>query len=135
MSTLWYEKRCSEVHTVEDNPEWYELLKGRVARAHITHAPGQQFIESIDQFPVNYFDLVVVDGNLDRFACFQQAERHVKSGGLIVVDDTDKGQMVYSHITKLDQLLSSTNRYEVHRFVGWVPAAFWVKETTICRKV
>ena len=42
--------------------------------------------------PDDRFDIIVVDGseewNLIRPICFEKAEKHVKKGGVIVVDDS-----------------------------------------------
>jgi len=49
----------------------------------------ENYVKSIDQFPDNYFDVVLVDGRA-RPACFRRAERHVKPGGMIILDNSDR---------------------------------------------
>ncbi|MDR3714095.1 MAG: class I SAM-dependent methyltransferase [Puia sp.] len=135
MSTLWYEDRYAEVHTVEDNFEWYSALKNSARSAHIYHCKDESFIESIDRFPNDYFDLIVVDGNFNRQSCFHRAEPHLKEGGLFVIDDSDKQQLTGGPIRDLDSWLETCNQYEIVRLTGWIPASFWVKETTIARRL
>lgn len=135
MSTFWYEDRFLEVHTVEDNPEWCAKLKSQVRRARVYDHSGESFVTSISAFPPDYFDLVVVDGNFDREICFHRAEPHLKVGGLFVVDDSDKGQLMGGPIRQLDRWLEQCNRYSVKRFTGWIPGCFWVKETTIAQRL
>lgn len=134
MSTLWYEERCSQIHTVEDNSEWYGVLRQRATRANLIYVKGDEYLRYIHKFDDHFFDLIVIDGNADRWLCFQHAQPHLKPGGLMVVDDTDKGQVEQGPITRLDQVLASTDQYEVRRFPGWVPGCLWVKETTVARK-
>jgi hypothetical protein len=133
MSTLWYEKHAAEVHTVEDNAEWFKILKSRTTRARLINAANEEYARVIDQFEDSFFDMIVVDGK-DRLRCFQRGERHLKPGGIMVVDDTDKDQGRKTPLADLDRVLSTTNSYQVHRFIGWVPGGFWVKETTIAIK-
>jgi len=135
MSTLWFEDRFAEVHTVEDNPDWYHKLKNAVHHAKVSHCRDEAFITSIEQFPKNYFDLIVVDGSPDRNACFHHAEPHLKRGGMFVIDDTDKEQVIGGSLRELDRWLETSDKYRISRFTGWVPASFWVKETTIARKL
>lgn len=49
----------------------------------------ERYARAIDPFPENYFDLVLVDGRA-RPSCIQQALPHLKSGGLLVVDNTER---------------------------------------------
>ena len=54
---------------------------------------------------------------------------------MIVVDDTDKGREEPRLVRQLDEWLGTCHEFEVKRFVGWVPGSFWVKETTVARKL
>jgi hypothetical protein len=84
---------------------------------------------------MEYFDLIVVDGNFDRELCFHRAEKHLKTGGSFVIDDTDKGQVAGGPIRELDRWLDTCDKYRITRITGWVPASFWVKETTIAQRL
>jgi len=107
----------------------------KTRRTKLTLADGEAYINAIDRFEDGFFDMIVVDGSIDRMACFQRAERHLKPGGLMVIDDTDKEQVARGQIACLDELMSATRAYRVHRFSGWVPGSFWAKETTIATKL
>ncbi|MGA2185628.1 MAG: class I SAM-dependent methyltransferase [Bryobacteraceae bacterium] len=127
MSTLWYEERCKEVHTVEDNSVWYRQLVGRTRTAMVSHCTGRLYIEAIHAFPNEYFDMVVVDGNLDRQQCFHEAERHLKPDGFIVVDDSDKEQVGGGPIYELDQWLATAGVYTLQRLT-WLGARLFLGE-------
>ena len=135
MSTLWFENRFAEVHTVEDNPQWYHKLRNAVHNAKVSFCQDEAYVRSIEQFPKNYFDLIVVDGIPDRMSCFHCAEPYLKRGGLFVIDDTDKFQQTGAPLRELDRWLETCDKYRIRRFTGWVPGSFWVKETTIARKL
>lgn len=124
-STLFFCKRVAEVVTVEDNTEWFKILKetvenkkyqnwtghmvppepadGQASRPHENPAyfksgsqlPGlenmsfEKYARTIDPFPENYFDIILVDGRA-RPSCIQQAMPRLKKGGLLVVDNTER---------------------------------------------
>lgn len=124
-STLFFCKRVAEVITVEDNAEWFKILKETVRNKHYENWTGhlvtpepipdgtarshknpadfksgskslglqnmsfEKYARSIDFFPEAYFDVILVDGRA-RPSCIQQALPHLKNGGLLVVDNTER---------------------------------------------
>lgn len=113
-STIWFAKRVGELVSVEYNPDWYETLKGGFKKdfgrvpSNVTlllkssfsdnrwllskttnQQVGWQFVDSISDFPDNYFDLVVVDGRA-RIACMLKSKPKVKLGGVILLDDSQR---------------------------------------------
>jgi hypothetical protein len=55
----------------------------------LEHLSFKKYAKSIHDFPMDYFDLVLVDGRA-RPSCIQEAMPHLKSGGLLVVDNTER---------------------------------------------
>ncbi len=61
-----------------------------------TNAPGQahvryeKYARAIRQFPEKHFDVVLVDGRA-RPACIQESLAHLQPGGLLVVDNMERG--------------------------------------------
>ncbi|MBK6929915.1 MAG: hypothetical protein IPH12_03275 [Saprospirales bacterium] len=49
----------------------------------------EKYARAIDPFPDEYFDLILVDGR-SRPSCIRQAIPHLKTGGLLVVDNTER---------------------------------------------
>jgi predicted O-methyltransferase YrrM len=49
----------------------------------------EKYAKTIQQFPTEYFDLVLVDGRA-RPSCIQQSLPYLKHGGLLVVDNTER---------------------------------------------
>lgn len=103
-STLFFAKRVDKVFSVEDDPEWYELVCSRLkekgfSNATLTLKPfnfweSKDFEESeyLHSLPDTPFDVYVIDGQegADRVRpiCFSKVERAVKAGGIIVLDDS-----------------------------------------------
>jgi len=103
-STLFFSQRTASVYSIEDNAKWYEwvsqrLKEKRVGNATLKLCPfdfknpaGFEQSEYLNAMPQQKFDVIVVDGSEEwtqvRPICFQKAERHIKPGGIIVVDDS-----------------------------------------------
>lgn len=131
MSTLWLGSRCREVHAVEDDPEWYAMIRQRSAALPSVHiqlrTSKEEYVGSIDEHPDRYFDLIIIDGS-HRLECFRSSIRHLADHGLLVVDNTDapNGGAVVPELT----------RYfppsDVLKFRGYAPGVFHPNETTIC---
>lgn len=49
----------------------------------------EKYARTIDSFPAEYFDLVLVDGRA-RPSCIMQALPHLKSKGFLVIDNTER---------------------------------------------
>lgn len=49
----------------------------------------ERYARTIDSFPEACFDLILVDGRA-RPSCIQQALPHLKTGGLLVIDNTER---------------------------------------------
>jgi precorrin-6B methylase 2 len=103
-STLFFARRVSRVFSIEDNPQWFNLVSERLERKSIGNVTlklcpfdfknpaGFEKSEYLHAIPEERFDVVVVDGSEEwtriRPICFQKAETRVKKGGIIVVDDS-----------------------------------------------
>ena len=49
----------------------------------------EKYVKAIEDYPVDYFDIVVVDGRA-RNCCIKYALSHVKKGGYLIVDNSDR---------------------------------------------
>jgi predicted O-methyltransferase YrrM len=107
MSTLWYAKHAAEVYSIEDNKEWFSTLSNQLASNNISNVVCQladdadKFCSFMSHDPTG-FDLIVVDGMKDRDKCMASAVGLVKPGGIIYLDNSDKGR---EDIKKAEQLL------------------------------
>lgn len=102
-STVWFAKRTKHVVTVEHNQEWFDFISAALQNEGLQS--NVEFIfhkrpyhSVISKFPKEYFDLVLVDGR-DRSQCAWTAIQHIKSKGLLVLDDFERGE--YHSIEKL----------------------------------
>jgi len=131
MSTLWFSSNCREVHSVEDNASWIHFLRSRAESAKFYCLAGDPYFRKIHEFPPGYFDVIIVDGR-QRLCCFQAAHQHLKIGGLLVIDNTDRHQETRGDEYHINRLLTGSISYKVLRFTGWAPGLFFPQETTVC---
>lgn len=131
MSTLWFEDHCSEVHSVEDDLTWFNLISARARSAHLYYLRDRNYVNKIRDFPAGYFDLISIDGS-ERLACFSLADDYLKPGGMLLIDNTDKDRTNLGDLYEIDSCLTKQNNYEIYRFTGWTHGNFFPQETTIC---
>lgn len=87
-SSLFWSSRCREIISVERDREWYERVRET--------APPNLILYHVDEDPDyaneikkhGQFDVIVIDGNMRR-DCAENAISHWRSGGLIVLDNSD----------------------------------------------
>jgi len=133
MSPLWFEDHCAEVHSVEDDLTWFNLISARARSAHLYYLGGRRYVNKITEFPRGYFDLISIDGS-ERLACFRLVDDYLKPGGMLIIDNTDKDRVNLGDLYEIDCRLKGQARYEVHRFTGWTHGNFFPQETTICMR-
>lgn len=83
----------------------------------------QRYCSQIDEFPDQFFDLVLVDGRA-RPACIKHAAQKVKVGGILVLDNSDRDYY-------LQRTAAFLAGYERKTFAGVTPAVTWFSETSI----
>jgi predicted O-methyltransferase YrrM len=91
-SSLYWAARCKSLNTVEHDPEWVAFVRDRhLANLTCHDIPLECYAEHIDSF-TQAFDVIVVDGHIHegmRMKCAQHALKHLKDGGLIILDNSD----------------------------------------------
>jgi len=85
----------------------------------------KNYASQIDEFPSNYFDVVLIDGR-SRPACIKHSAIKVKKHGLLILDNSDRDY----YLSKTSQYLSSFTRMD---FRGIVPSMPMHSTTTIFR--
>lgn len=88
-SSLFWAKRAKYVTSVENDQNWYFLIKK-------SQEKNQEIvlIENVEEYVTSIlkknqkYDLVIIDGEV-RFACAQMAVQCLKKGGLIILDNSD----------------------------------------------
>lgn len=125
-STLYWANRGLEVHAVEDDEKWYDILQARFAHIQSVHVyletSPSRYVSSISVVG-GMFDIVVVDGSY-RKSCLALAINHVKPGGFLVVDNTD-----WHWCADVDSQVPRSWVKQV--YAGWAPFIGHQSETTL----
>jgi SAM-dependent methyltransferase len=125
-STMFFARRTRFVYAIEDNVEWYARVSGRLREEKLLNVniklcpfdfknpTGFEKSSYLHAMPDDLFDVIVVDGSEEwtqvRPVCFRHAEKHIKPGGIIVVDDSWRyPDLRTSH---------RAQRYEIFQSVG-----------------
>ncbi|MDY6913835.1 MAG: class I SAM-dependent methyltransferase [Planctomycetota bacterium] len=93
-STLWWAELVhkGKVISCEHEAAWYEIMRDRVPDHVELHyqalEPEGNYSGFITRHP-NRFDVIVIDGR-QRLACAEYASGALKSGGVIVWDNSDR---------------------------------------------
>lgn len=105
-------------HVVPDasDPNQFHSADAKHERGDFT-----RYVTQIDEFSDASFDVVVVDGR-SRTACIKHAAPKVKSGGLLVLDNSSRGR----YLANTQPILAD---FELRRFGGLIPTNY-ITDTT-----
>ena len=93
-STLWFAKHTKNLVSVEHHPDWFkkigELLISKSECNTVNLILHERPYYTIcNQFPDNYFDLILVDGR-NRSGCIKHSIRTLKRGGVLMLDNAER---------------------------------------------
>ena len=89
----------------------------------------EKYVKAIDQYDYNLFDIIVVDGRV-RNACVKRAIPHIKKGGYLIVDNSDR-----SYYLSEFNFLNNQNEWKKSEFVGPVFFQHAFSKTSIFKKL
>jgi hypothetical protein len=155
-STLFLSNIVKKVISVEHDSEWVENLSAIIQQKNLsnikltciksrkskentllqsneyfagyssTKSLFKEYVDSINQYPDCYFDLVVIDGRA-RPSCIKQARAKVKPGKYLLLDNSER----LHYQLAIDDLLESWQR---KTFDGPTPYLEWFTQTSIWQK-
>ena len=102
-STLFFARRAGFVHTIEDNRNWYQRVTQHLAERWVSNVNmvlrpfnfrdpvGFEKSDYLHAIPEEPQDVISIDSSEEwiqvRPTCFRFAEKHIKPGGIIILDD------------------------------------------------
>jgi hypothetical protein len=98
-STPWLARRAGRVLSFEDDGFWADETRGRLRElglenVELRELPVDEFAAEVDVLPDAGFDLVVLDfleaPTVTRMDVLRPAMNKVRSGGLLLLDDSDR---------------------------------------------
>jgi hypothetical protein len=87
----------------------------------------EDYAASIDKYPHNYFDIVLIDGRA-RPSCFKHSVSKVKSNGFIILDNAERSYYSYIHKCLNNKFWKKYRFYGPgsHAYLFW-ETCFWQK--------
>ena len=86
-STVWWKNHGANIYGVEHNKNWYKKINGKELGYITLENSIYNYPHSINIFD-KQFDVIVIDG-LVRYQCVAPALKNLKSGGIIIFDNSD----------------------------------------------
>jgi len=134
LSTVWFAERAGLVVAIDENPDWYEIVRQGLARRRITNvdyhlAEEREDYVSVPGYPDRTFDLAIVDGRW-RARSAEKALRAVRPGGFIYFDNSDVPDEDHQ-IAKGILLAGAHGQPEI--FVDLTPFQFCVNQGLLVR--
>jgi hypothetical protein len=120
-STIWWKNHGANIYGVEHNKNWYEKINGKELGYITLENSIHNYPHSINIFD-KQFDVIVIDG-LVRYQCVPPALKNLKSGGIIIFDNSD-----WHSNTK--ELLDTKDLIPIH-FHGFKPTHVDSQTTSI----
>lgn len=143
MSTVWYGEHAGEVVSVEDYRPWFQQVQGIIARRGASNiryrlaGPGD-YAELVQADRAGGFDLVMIDGS-QRDACARTAIELIRPGGMIYLDNSDKGfGDATGDVPAARQLLldfAARDGAEVTLLTDFAPTQLFVQEGLMVRRL
>lgn len=92
-STLWIAERTTNLYSVENCAGWYNKITNLLSNGNYNKVDyllkETPYYNVCDQFPDNFFDLVIVDGR-NRKGCIAHSIPKLKPGGILMLDNAER---------------------------------------------
>jgi hypothetical protein len=87
-STLFFAKHVAYVHSIEDNPEWYQRLQSQIGQDNVRLEllEGEAYVRAAES-ATEPFQIIVIDGSR-RLECTRNALPHLAHDGVVILDNS-----------------------------------------------
>lgn len=91
MSTMWYARHAGSVVSIESHKGWHDVVASRVEKlGNVDYRFAPDVPSYTGTVPREHYDLIMIDGSY-RDDCAAFAVEHLAPGGIIYLDNSDKG--------------------------------------------
>lgn len=112
-STLWWLNQNVQYWGVEHDKMWVELIQRQLSnKPAVVHHRGnpEEFINGINEVDMpDEFDVVVIDGGISgkgtKINCIEPALKKLKTGGIIILDNSDRHINSKNKLDDIDYLI------------------------------
>ena len=134
-STLWFaDRRVEYVRTIEHSPDWYHDVLQHIEGSNVDLRLLPRPYDTAWQTPGDEpFDLVLVDGR-DRVACATAAYTALKPGGVLMLDNAERGgyQPIHARLKSWDYVHTEQRNKHPYYPATRLPWStdWWIKPQT-----
>lgn len=129
-SSLFWSERAQNVISIEDNPKWYEKWRQEFKEKNLDirwRDEGEIYEKAVFEDGDKY-DVIVIDGKR-REKCCETAISNLASGGMIILDDSDRINTSQEYVDAV-KILKAANLIQVD-FYGFCPMNNYTKTTSL----
>ena len=129
-SSCFWAGRAQQVVSVEDNEQWYNKWLNEFKFDNLVikfRQDGSDYYQAIEETN-DFYDVIIIDGKC-RANCAEQAVKHLKKGGFIILDDSDRINTSQEYISAI-HTLKEADLLQVD-FYGFCPMDNYTKATSI----
>lgn len=129
-SSMYWAKRAKKVISIEDKPEWYKKFAAEFAAPNwqMRYCDEKQGYEDTILADGEKYDVIVIDGKR-RAECADNAVKALASGGMIILDDSDRVNTSLEYVNAI-KILRTAGLLQVD-FYGFCPMNNYTKATSI----
>lgn len=129
-SSLFWSNRAKHVTSVEDNEDWFNKWQQEFCRQNLTiwhKKEGIDYYNAILSDKDCLYDVIVIDGKC-RSECATVAVKKLRSGGFIILDDSDRVNTSVEYKEAI-KTLKQANLLQID-FYGFCPMNNYTKTTS-----
>lgn len=125
-SSLFFSKRVKQLYSIEHNAVWYK----QVHNWHIYNQVLKLEDENYADAPLRFnedFDIILIDG-IDRAACAEQSLELIKSGGVIILDNSDRYPSIAERFRNLNFIEVDFHGFGPINDYTWTTSIFFQRD-------
>jgi len=129
-SSLFWACRAKTVTSIEDNIDWFNQWQIKFQNDNINlklRSEGPLYYNAINENDL-YYDVIIIDGKC-RAECAQAAVQRLTSGGIIILDDSDRINTSREYKDAI-KTLKNAHLLQVD-FYGFCPMNNYTKTTSV----
>lgn len=121
-STFWFAGRVGQLLSIEDDPEWFAVVRDGLRRLRLSNVDLQlrtpEVYSDLSGVPDRSVDFCSIDG-IDRALCAAAVLPKMKPGGLIYLDNTDKAVPDDGRNVHSADLFLQKHAHRIETFTGF----------------
>lgn len=125
-STLWWAKRCKNICSIENNSEWYDLIRKEILPNNTTYHLCEDQLSYCNKVDPRNFDVVVIDGRWREEIFNKILSYNAPVISYIIIDNAERYPTYISLLKDLG--------YEEYMYYGFGPINAYEWATSILVK-